>query len=343
LVPLADIIADPGWFPTGLSHDYRTMRFGCTSRDALAREAFLDQRMEGAISDVQDCPVDDLVAQCPDTSEQLPTFVFHSAFCCSTLLARALDVPGQCLALKEPDILMGLANAIRLQKDSSANASLARTIVALLSRRFDESEPILIKPTNAANNLLPGVLDLGARTLILYSDLRSFLVSVIKKGEACKAFMRTQYNIFSLDDGGLAGIPPRQAMTFTDLQVAALVWRHQLEWFERELAGRSADSIASLDFRILVDGPAATLEAVSRHLGLSHDRPLLDEIAAGPVFTRNSKFSDQAYDTGQRNRDEVSIAEQHVEALEQVEEWAKTLNLGTDFSLPLSKSLDVPD
>jgi hypothetical protein len=342
LSPLAALLEDSEWFPTGLSQDYRTVLFGRTTRDALANEAFLDQRMSDAVTDVQQHPVDAINATQDLAAYEPPAFIFHSAFCCSTLLARALDIPGQCLSLKEPDVLMGAANALRMQEDAAANTALVRSITGLLSRRFDAAESILIKPTNSANNLLPHMADLGSKVLILYGDLRSFLVSVLKKGEACKSFVRTQYNIFALDDPGVATIPARQAMTFTDLQVAALVWRHQLESFQRELLARPDSNIASLDFRSLVEHPAATLEAVARHLGLSHERSQLDDIANGPVFSRNAKFGDEAYDAGQRARDEASVAEQHAEALDQVEQWAQSLSLGTAFDLPLAKPLAIP-
>jgi hypothetical protein len=336
------MLEDPRWFPTGLSQDYREILFGRTTRDALANEAFLDQRMSDSVTDTQQHPLDAIVAARDAADYEPPAFIFHSAFCCSTLLARALDVPGQCLSLKEPDVLMGVANALRMQKDAMANAALVRTTTGLLSRRFDAAESVVVKPTNSANNLLPHMADLGANVLVLYGDLRSFLVSVLKKGEACKSFVRTQYNIFALDEPGVAGIPARQAMTFTDLQVAALVWRHQLESFQRQLLARPDGRIASLDFRNLVDQPAATLEAVVQHLGLSHERTLLDDIANGPVFSHNAKFGDEAYDAGQRARDEASVTDQHAEALDQVEQWAQSLSLGTAFDLPLANPLAIP-
>ena len=53
-----------------------------------------------------------------------PQYIFHSAFAASTLLARALDVPGVAMGLKEPAILNELAEAMRsnaLPRDALAS------------------------------------------------------------------------------------------------------------------------------------------------------------------------------------------------------------------------------
>lgn len=342
MVPLAELLDDPEWFPAALTDESRTLQFARISREALSQEAFLDQRMAGSVSARQSRPLASIIEHSTDLPSAPPAFIFHSAFCCSTLLARALDVPGRCIALKEPDVLMGLANVLRTGSDTVNNDALLKVIFGLLARRFDRTETVVVKPTNSANNLLPHAIQLDARVLILYGDLRSFLVSVLKKGEACKAFVRTQYNIFGLDPGGLASIPSRQAMTFTDLQVAALVWRHQMELFQQTVAASNRNRVATLDFRTLIDDPAATLIAVAGHLGLPHDQHTLEEIANGPVFSRNSKFADQAYDSEQRASDAHAIEQQYGEALEHIDEWALALNLGTPISLPLGNRLDVP-
>ena len=342
MVPLAELLDDPMWFPAALTDECRTLQFVRISRDALSKEAFLDQRMAGSVTASQSCPLVDIIKHVTDLPQDPPAFIFHSAFCCSTLLARALDVPGQCLALKEPDVLMGLANVLRTNKNTVDNSALLKVVFGLLARRFERSEYVVVKPTNSANNLLPHAARLGARVLILYGDLRSFLVSVLKKGEACKAFVRTQYNIFGLDPGGLASIPSRQAMTFTDLQVAALVWRHQMELFQKAVENCEDSRVATLDFQVFVDEPAQTLIAVADHLGLSHDQQTLEEIASGPVFGRNSKFDDQAYDSEQRASDVQTIEQHYGEALDHIDNWASELNLGTTLSLPLGNKLDVP-
>lgn len=342
MVALAELLDDPGWFPATLTDESRSLEFARISREALSQEAFLDQRMAGSVSASQSIPLVNIIKHATSLPSAPPAFIFHSAFCCSTLLARALDVPGQCLALKEPDVLMGLANVLRTANSTVDSNELINTVFGMLARRFDDVESVVVKPTNSANNLLPHAARLDARILILYGDLRSFLVSVLKKGEACKAFVRTQYNIFGLDPGGLASIPSRQAMTFTDLQVAALVWRHQMELFQQTVTSNDNSRVATLDFRTLVDDPAPTLVAIARHLGLPHDRRMLEEIASGPVFRRNSKFADQAYDSAQRANDANAVEQQYGKALDHVEDWASQLNLGTALSLPLGNRLDAP-
>ncbi|MEE2566625.1 hypothetical protein [Hyphobacterium marinum] len=346
MTKLDDLLADPGWFPEAMDTGRDTLRFARVSRDGLAKTPFLDQRMAPVISDRRDVRLSEaLAAWDADKARKvrMPAFLFHSAFCCSTLLAKALDAPGACLALKEPDILMHLANALRvdeaLKRDPARAKRLSAFIFGLLGRQFAKGERVLVKPTNSGNNLITPVREAGAPALLLYGDLRSFLISVIKKGEPCKGFMRLQYNIFSLDPGGLGAIPHRQAMGFTDLQVAALVWRHQMEAFAGALE-RDRD-LASLDFTALLDRPEAVLTAVSRHLKLRHGSARIAAAATGPVFRENSKDAGEAYDPERRERDAAALEATHKDTLDLIEPWAAKLTLSRPASLPLPHPLDI--
>ena len=241
---------------------------------------------------------------------------------------------GSSLALKEPDILMGLSNAYRMAKNGPARQEVDRArdlILQLLARPHQGNERAVIKLTNTANNLAPIIAASGARIILLYGDLKGFLVSVLKKGEACKAFVRKQYTIFALDSEGVSAIPERQALGLTDLQIAALVWRHQMEMFARLLSAPGSDNLRSLDFRQLLERPAETLIAANKHLALGADDSAIEATAAGPVFQKNAKFDDQDYDAGAREKDEAELIARHSEELAMIEGWAMKLKFATDL------------
>lgn len=339
-----DLISDPAWFPCALDAEQDRIDFVRADRSMLAREAFLDERAFATLLPVR-ASLSELLAGSGSIAAQPPAFVFHSAFCCSTLLARALDAPGAVLALKEPNILMDLANALRVSarmrnSPEYANATCA-LVFKLLARPFVPGEHVVIKPTNAANNLLPCAVQQGSRILILYGPLRSFLVSVLKKGEPGRAFVRRQYNIFSLDDGGLGAIAARQAMGFTDLQVAALVWRSQMERFQVHLQNSPDGAILSLEFHALLANPERALKAVARHLGLKLEDSVLKRSAESEIFRKNAKFTDREYGATQRALEERDVEDRYAEELALIEKWAATMSLGIDIFLPLQPQLDV--
>ena len=335
------LIADPAWLPNAIDMDRRVVAFARIDRAGLVREAFLDARMASSVSATATAPLDALLTAANGDAPK-PAFIFHSAFCCSTLMARALDAPGACLSLKEPEILMGLANAYRMARNAAARAEVDKArdlILKLLARPHQASERVLIKPTNTANNLAPILAADGAHILFLHGDLKSFLVSVLKKGEACKAFVRKQYTIFALDPDGVGAIPERQALGFTDLQISALVWRHQMEMFTRALTSPGGPQLRSLDFRRLLDQPAETLKAANQHLALNISEKTLEAAATGPVFQKNSKFDDQQYDAGARAQDEAELVARHSEELTMIENWAMQLKLATDVQRTLPAPL----
>ncbi|WP_375205627.1 hypothetical protein [Hyphococcus sp.] len=326
---------DPSWFPHLLDANRGMVTLARIDRDGLSGEPFLDQRMEKSVTGSMTAPFGALASAA--AKERPPSFIFHTAFCCSTLLAKALDSNGAVLALKEPNILMDAANVLRMAENRNAAEKTVAQAVNLLARPHAPGEQNLIKPTNTANNIAPLIAASGAPVILLYGDLRGFLLSVLKKGEACKAFTRKQYTIFALDKEGVAAIPERQALGFTDLQIAALVWRHQMELFTRILSS-GAPNIRSLYFRDLLKDPEGVLKAAALHLQLGLSDDVLAENVKS-VFSRNSKFADQEYTPEERSRDETSLEEAHRAELDLIEGWARQLKLAVDLGERLPNPL----
>ena len=128
-------------------------------RDAHRAVTFLDDQLLQHSSDKKELP---LQAFAPAIA-QLPAapchFIFHSAFCCSTLLARALDVPGRSMGLKEPLVLNDLAQAALAAGTPAAVRAQLEPILSLLARPFAPGETTVIKPSNVANVLIDQILD----------------------------------------------------------------------------------------------------------------------------------------------------------------------------------------
>ena len=285
-------LSDASWIPFSIDPDHAHINFVKTSRAQLAAAPFLDQRFLTPENEIKKLPVSEVLkSEIPQAAK--PGFIFHSAFCCSTLMAGALDIPGKILALKEPEIIMSLANAKRMTARNNAPKelyqSLFKVIMALLSRRFSPDERLVIKATNSANNLVEDISAIDAPFFMMQSTLKDFLISVLKKGESCKSFIRTQYNIFTLDPGPLSQINPRQAMTLTDLQVAALVWRHQMRVFAQH--GRGRPVINDQEF---LGDKAATLRLAADALDVDMTTADIEAVLASGYFSKNVKSKDEA-------------------------------------------------
>ncbi len=338
MTDLKSLADDPRWLPDALDAGRRMIRFARIDRAALGKEAFLDQRKNSAVTAWAEARIDDLA---PIVRQQAPpAFILHSAFCGSTLLARALDAPGKTLSLREPNILLDLANARRVVpalQQGGAFDEIAGVIANLLARPHSDRERVIIKPTNSASPAADAAAFRPSKKLYLYGSQKEFLLSLLKKGEQARAFVRLQYNVFALDRTGLGAIEPRKAMSLTDLQIAALVWRHQLEEFERRLKA-DGDS-ASIDYEAMMSDTPRALGAIARHLELPLDAEDISRAANGPVFRTNSKFAGEDFDAGVRLRENAEFEARFADELKLIADWAAPVTLGVDMRPPLARRL----
>lgn len=236
-------------------------QFVPAAREALSSLPFLDQRTLGQSRKTGRLPAEQVNTALGDNGYRhrrtVCDFIFHPAFCCSTLVARALDAPGSALALKEPLALLGLS---ALKRNGPVGASLEPWLsntLALLSRPFAEGERVVIKPSNGANNILPDVLASArtGRVVVLYGPLKDFLASVIGGGAARARFIGETLALFLKDFGeGLAAdsaLPP--------LHRAALNWGLQMRSFKAALEAAPSGKAKSLNASRFLADPEETL------------------------------------------------------------------------------------
>lgn len=253
-------------------------------------------------------------------------FIFHSAFCCSTLLARAFDRPGWAMGLKEPTILNDLIGWRRRGDRGPDMAGVLDDVLTLLARPFAANEAVIVKPSNAINALAAPILVLRpeARAVLLYAPLRTYLGSVAKKGVDGRLWVRVL--LLGLLDDKLVdlGFAPRDYLGLTDLQVAAVGWLAQQALFARLVGQFGADRIRTLDSEQLTADPAGTMRRLATLFGLPLDDATLDAIVTGPAFTRHSKL-EADFGIAERTEEHRDAADTHADEIDKVLVWAEAV------------------
>jgi len=259
-------------------------------------------------------------------------------------MAQALHVDGLSFSLKEPSILLSLAESVRytrtLREPDKVRVALP-AMLRLATGLIEAGEIAIIKPTNFANNLLPYVAETGAKILLMYSDLRSYLISILKYGERGRAFARELYTRLMADCDELGNMDPGRALLQTDLQIAALVWRQQMGLFLKVLGNTPPDQICSLSSDAFGTHRDAVLAEVFRFFKVPATAAQIKQVLSGPVFQQHSK-SGQSVDDRAIQRQNQEVAEKYHDELESTLHWAESLPIGGKVTTPLPSGLAVP-
>ena len=99
---VSTIASNPVWLPHRYDPQHDAIHFRHTPRAAHGGATFLTDEYLGEAKPT----IIARTAALAQAGTPAPLrFILHSAFCCSTLLARAFDAPGLAMGLKEPVIL----------------------------------------------------------------------------------------------------------------------------------------------------------------------------------------------------------------------------------------------
>ncbi len=253
-------------------------------------------------------------------------FIFHSAFCCSTLVARAFDRPGWAMGLKEPPILQDIIGWRRRGSPGPDMAAVLDDVLTLLARPFGPGEAVVVKPSNIVGGLIPAILTLrpDARAVLLSAPLRLYLGSIARKGMDGRLWVRTL--LLGLLDDGLVdlGFTPRDHLGHSDLQVAAIGWLAQQALFGRLVAQFGLARVRTLDSEVLTADPERAMRRLAALFGLPLDAAALRDIVTGPAFTRHSKHG-TAFAADDRTREQQDGAQVHADEIEKVATWAEAV------------------
>lgn len=326
-------LEDAAWLAHRLDASSGSVRYVRAPRTLRARIPFLTDEHLG------DLPARVVpLATAPRGNGRLG-FLFHSAFCCSTLLANALEGEGRATTLKEPVLLNDIVGWRARGADVKAVRETLDMALGALARPFVEGETVVVKPSNLVNSLLPLIVALRpeAPILLLHAPLRVFLQSVASKGlwgrlwvrELAWKLRRDRMLDFGLDDEAF--------FRLSDLQAAAIGWLAQQRLFH-EATLRIGERVKTLDSETFLGATAETLWALFRHFGLPGERDEASAIASGPVFQRNAKTGTE-FDRAARAAIHSGPAEANADEIAKVEAWASVAAAQSGVPLTLGQPL----
>ena len=309
--------SDPALFPVDFDVQRGEVGLLPLSSEVVAKASFLDQRGIGDCSHALRKPW-----QALRTDDERPrlAWLFHTAFCGSTLLSRALQAPPEAVSLREPQALLRFAHAAASVGADAIEPPL-HVVVQLLARPWTAGGRVLAKPTNQVNNLLPSLLRLTRGTsILLHSSLPEFITSCCKKLPEAEQFVLWSARHL------LRGSRLRQALgvpwdhPFHFVEACVLAWQAQMELYADALANDRDDRLRSLDFAALLAEPPTTVAAAARWLTLGKDDAFW-QARAGVEFHRNAKHVERAYDPARRAEERAGLAARYGPLIEAALAW----------------------
>lgn len=325
--PWLSYISDPAWLPHAYNASDDTLIFAHLPRESQRRAVFLDPRFLARAEKSSPVPVAEIPTAAVRDGAGPIHFIFHTAFCCSTLLARALDVPGVAMGVKEPSVLVSVTRDFATGRRRPGLPAALQITLDLLSRPLEHGETQVVKPSVVVNHAVPSFLHLrpDAKAIVLYSGLDQFLRAIVRRNLDGRAYARNMFRNFAaaipLDTGYL----PEDLFAQTDLQIAAQAWLMQMSFLESVVQRFGAARVRTLNSNSLLDDPAAVLEKVARFLELGLSATDAAAIAAGPVFQEHAKHAGVPFDaeTHRAQLDQAGVV--HFEELNAARAWARTL------------------
>lgn len=330
MATVSELQDDPTWTPHAIDAATKTVEFIRIPNSALTQPGFLFEFEPEKPSDRQRATFEQVAQMRPVT---VPLhFIFHTAFCRSTLLTRALNITGVSSGLSEPAIFAAIANA-----DEEAKP-LIPALLNLLARARDEEKVVFAKPTNHANRIIPRLLDASpsSRAILMTNDLPGFLSSIRKRGLLGRRWGRELF----LEMQSYAGIDfqmnARESFAMTDMQAAGLAWFLNQNFFQSIQKSTFADRVRVLDGDRFNSDRAATLKAVLEFTEVELSDVKANRAASSEIFESHAKLGGRFVDVAQDIASNQMIDEQEAD---QVAHWLSYFAHQLGLDIPIAHTL----
>lgn len=324
---IQELLNDPSWLPHACSLSAHTLTFAQITRERQRQVTFLHDEQLRNVAKSPPIPLAELPRDSIAAAAQPLHFIVHTGFSCSTLLCRALDVPGISMALKEPRVLTDFAEPILARQETPALRAALDVALDLLSRSSQGHERQIVKTTYSDVVLIPHVAQrTNSKFLFLHASLEEFVQAIAQREFRGRAFIRWLYARLKPALALPTGYGAADEFALTDLQVAALVWLMQMVRFKaimQELGSARAQSLSA--DRFLADREAS-LQALATFFELNAPSSAWTSIANGAIFQEHAKQPTRAFNAADRAAQRSKVLAGNAAEIGALKPWVTALS-----------------
>ena len=321
----AALVRDAEWLVQGFDSSGRAMHFVHVPRAALRDLSFLTDQ---ALRERERRTIGlDLVERSLADIERVPVhYIFHTAFCGSTLLTRALEQLGAGASLKEPGLLTNLLYYLGRWSDGDDQRRIGLA-AAMLARPIGDASATIVKPSCFASPLAPALLAArpSSRAVFLSGSLRDFLAAVAKRSIRGRTWARRAYADAMRSMPFDFHFTHSDLLELTDLQIAGLAWLMRTCFLRQAAASVAPGRVLELQFADLRNSPESTLSRAVQFLGAECSQDQIRQTLDGPVFAHHAKQPGQAYTMAARDDEMATALATHGEEIETVADWVEAI------------------
>jgi hypothetical protein len=326
------LLANSAYFPKSYDIETRKITFCGMTKNSFIESSFLSEKLLQASKEDVELDLDLMLKVCstPALHSQV-NYIFHTALCGSTLLARSLEFGlDNFHVLKEPHVLHLLSiqqrKAIGNPELLEQSKKIFSLIMQLLSRPLTPGQNVVIKPTNHASNLVWQLLNLNKknRAVYLYSDLNDFLISCLKQEAGRKTDMRAVRRQWLSEllntlcsDFAWLGEYNSNTQELTHAELAAICWFAQMKNVENILAADTESKVQVVNFLQLLTDPGVVLDLTLSHFEVTISPERIAEAVSHPALTRHSKLMHKTYSSEKYFEEKTQLMRIHDGEIEQ--------------------------
>ena len=327
---ITSITGNPDLFPARVDFSNNKGWFVKMSPRWYRESVFLDpDRIKGTF--VIEADLVWLQQICNKITRQPASFVFHTAFCGSTLMSQALDALYRSLPLREPEVLGNLLMYQRSETNEKTKQRWLDCVLRLLSRRYETNQQVVVKTNDYANPLMITLAnaEYSIPMLFMYTPLNEFLAGCLKANNR-REWIAQRYK-------SIANVVPQRMNLLADMSIsedsygkmAAVYWCYNIALY-LEVANRSSSQVRSLDFNQMLENPDKVVAAAGMWFGLKPRNNIDRSGEIQRLFGVYSKNSQLTYSPEQRSNDIAVLLKQNPAELDEAEQLAHQL-LGSDY------------